>query len=293
MVFLPVEESEYSLAKASVATLKGQKSDIEGKGEKASVDEKKVLVELPAKISTAEADEAKKLTVLNEAKGTLTSLEQQRDACAVLLEVDAVAARLVLPPRRDDVQRQAAAADVVDARRLLGEDRRFMKSGPHCHHQFQLLGDRRQRGRRRPRLQRIAVDSLDVVHEQLGDERDVVADLLAPLGEPFHVIPGRGHPLVQVADCFSPLERAVLAYTDALVTQSGRVADGVFDALRAELSDEQILELTYITSLYDMHATMCRALRLEYDDRDEPIVEIPAPEGFSARDIGRDISRPE
>jgi alkylhydroperoxidase family enzyme len=96
-----------------------------------------------------------------------------------------------------------------------------------------------------------------------------------------------------VADCFSPLERAVLAYTDALVTQSGRVADGVFDALRAELSDEQILELTYITSLYDMHATMCRALRLEYDDRDEPIVEIPAPEGFSARDIGRDISRPE
>jgi hypothetical protein len=38
---------------------------------------------------------------------------------------------------------------------------------------------------------------------------------------------------------------------------------------------------------------MCRALRLEYDDRDEPIVEIPAPEGFSARDIGRDISRSE
>lgn len=80
-----------------------------------------------------------------------------------------------------------------------------------------------------------------------------------------------------VADCFSPLERAVLAYTDALVYDGGRVPDGVFDALRAGLSDEEILELTYITTLYDMHAVMSRALRTEFDDHDEPIVEIPAP----------------
>ena len=56
------------------------------------------------------------------------------------------------------------------------------------------------------------------------------------------------------------------------------------------LSDEEILELTYITAMYDMHAVMSRALRLEYDDRDEPIVEIAAPEGFGARDVGADIS---
>ena len=89
-----------------------------------------------------------------------------------------------------------------------------------------------------------------------------------------------------VADCFSPAERAVLAYTDALVLEGGRVADGVFDALREHLSDEAILELTYITCMYEMHATMCRALRLEFDDRDEPIVEVPGPEGVSAFDIG-------
>lgn len=83
----------------------------------------------------------------------------------------------------------------------------------------------------------------------------------------------------QVADCFSPIERAVLAYTDCLVLQSGRVPDGVVEALKAELSDEEILELTYITATYDMHATMSRALRLEYDDRDDPIVEVPDPEG--------------
>jgi alkylhydroperoxidase family enzyme len=86
------------------------------------------------------------------------------------------------------------------------------------------------------------------------------------------------------ADCYSPLERAVLAYTDCLVLEGGRVPDGVFDALRAGLSDDEILELTYTTSLYDMHATICRALRLEYDDVDERVVEIAAPD-----DTGEDF----
>jgi alkylhydroperoxidase family enzyme len=84
-------------------------------------------------------------------------------------------------------------------------------------------------------------------------------------------------PSWQVAACFSPIERAVLAYTDALVYDGGRVADGVFDALRSALTDEEIVELTYITTLYDMHAVMSRALRTEFDDRAEPIVEVPAP----------------
>jgi len=97
-------------------------------------------------------------------------------------------------------------------------------------------------------------------------------------------------PAWAVADCWSPVERAVLAYTDALVLDGGRVPDATFEALRQHLSDEAILELTYITCLYEMHATMSRALRLEYDDRDEPVVEVPAPEGFQAREIGRDIS---
>lgn len=84
-----------------------------------------------------------------------------------------------------------------------------------------------------------------------------------------------------VADCWSPVERAVLAYTDCLVLQGGRVPDGIFDVLKANLSDEEILELTYVTATYDMHATMSRALRLEYDDVDERIVEVPAPDGSS------------
>lgn len=88
-------------------------------------------------------------------------------------------------------------------------------------------------------------------------------------------------PSWQVADCFSPVERAVLAYTDALVLQHGRVPDAVFNALKASLSDEEILELTYITCTYMMHAVMSRALRLEYDDVADRVVEIAAPDDSS------------
>ena len=97
----------------------------------------------------------------------------------------------------------------------------------------------------------------------------------------------------QVADCYSQDERAVLAYADCLALQGGRTPEPVFAALKAFLSDEQILELTYIACLYDMHAVMSRALRTEWDDRDDPIVEVAAPEDFNGRDfldIGR---RPE
>lgn len=87
-----------------------------------------------------------------------------------------------------------------------------------------------------------------------------------------------------VADCFDAIERAVLAYTDALVHDGGRVADGVFDVLRAHLSDTEILELTYITCLYDMHAVMSRALRTESDDVAERIVET-GPRDVSALDV--------
>ena len=78
----------------------------------------------------------------------------------------------------------------------------------------------------------------------------------------------------QVADCFAEIERAVLAYTDCMALEHGRVPDAVFDALRESLSDEEILELTYITGLYLMHAVMSRALRTEWDDVDERITEI-------------------
>jgi alkylhydroperoxidase family enzyme len=94
------------------------------------------------------------------------------------------------------------------------------------------------------------------------------------------------------ASCFDETERLVLAYTDCLVYDHGRVPDGLFDALRDRLSDEEILELTYIAALYLQHAVMSRALRTEFDDRPEPIVEVTVEGVDASRDVGRDISLP-
>ncbi|MEP0392637.1 MAG: carboxymuconolactone decarboxylase family protein [Erythrobacter sp.] len=92
-------------------------------------------------------------------------------------------------------------------------------------------------------------------------------------------------PTWQTATCYTEKERLVLAYADRLVVHQGRVPDALFDALKAEFSDEEIMELTYTTTMYLMHAVMSRALRTEFDDRDDPITEVPAPEGFDALDF--------
>ena len=95
------------------------------------------------------------------------------------------------------------------------------------------------------------------------------------------------------SDVFSDEERAVLAYTDALVLDGGRVPDDLFARLKRFLSDEEILEFTYVTMTYELHATMCRALRLEYDDVDERIVEIPAPREAGNLDVMSAVGRSE
>lgn len=93
---------------------------------------------------------------------------------------------------------------------------------------------------------------------------------------------------------FSAPERAVLAYADDLVLAGGRVPDETFNRLQAHLPDEAILELTIMVCTYAMHATMCRALRMEYDDVPERVVEIPAPgAGGASANILEQIGRGE
>lgn len=82
------------------------------------------------------------------------------------------------------------------------------------------------------------------------------------------------------SDLFDDEERAVLAYTECLALAKGRTPDGVFNALKEYLSDLEILELTYIVSLYIMHSIMSKALRTEWDDHDDPVFERPTKEGF-------------
>lgn len=85
-------------------------------------------------------------------------------------------------------------------------------------------------------------------------------------------------PYWQISDVFTPLERAILTYVDALALEKGRVHDKVFEVLREELGEEQLLMLTYFINFYTLYATTGRSLKLEYDDVPERIIEIPAPE---------------
>ena len=91
-------------------------------------------------------------------------------------------------------------------------------------------------------------------------------------------------PYWTVADVFTPEERAVLAYVDGMILEAGRVHDQVFAKLRRSLPDDQILMLTYFVNMYALHATTTKALRLEYDDVPERVVEIPAPEQPGVQD---------
>jgi alkylhydroperoxidase family enzyme len=93
-------------------------------------------------------------------------------------------------------------------------------------------------------------------------------------------------PSWQTADCFDQTERLLLAYTDCLAGQQGRVPEQLFTALRQGFSDQEILEFTYTTTMYVMHAIMSRALRLEFDDRDDPVIEVKTTDGSDTLDIG-------
>ena len=91
-------------------------------------------------------------------------------------------------------------------------------------------------------------------------------------------------PSWSVSDAFSKKERALLAYVDCLILEGGRVPDATFDALKSHFSDEDILEITYHSLAYNLHAVSCKALRLEYDDVDERIREVPVPAGGAVAD---------
>ncbi len=68
----------------------------------------------------------------------------------------------------------------------------------------------------------------------------------------------------------TPPAAAALAYVDALVEALGTVPAAVDRDLRAHFGDEEILELTYIATLYLAHAVASKALQLEDDDPSDP-----------------------
>src|SRR5580658_8287252 len=66
----------------------------------------------------------------------------------------------------------------------------------------------------------------------------------------------------QNAQSFSARERAALAYTDAM-TRDVAVPDAVFEALRPHFNERQIVELSVLIGLYNMHTRVFTALRID------------------------------
>ena len=53
-----------------------------------------------------------------------------------------------------------------------------------------------------------------------------------------------------------------------------------FAELTRRFTEEQIIELTYIVGMFMMNAHMIRALRLEWDDHDDPVREMASPPDY-------------
>ena len=66
----------------------------------------------------------------------------------------------------------------------------------------------------------------------------------------------------QSATSFSARERAALAYTDAM-TRDVAVSDDAFEALRPHFNERQIVELSVLIGLYNMHTRVFSALRID------------------------------
>ena len=66
------------------------------------------------------------------------------------------------------------------------------------------------------------------------------------------------------APSFNARERAALAYTDAM-TRDIVVPDDVFDALRPHFDERQIVELSVLIGLYNMHTRVFTALGIDLE----------------------------
>jgi alkylhydroperoxidase family enzyme len=81
-------------------------------------------------------------------------------------------------------------------------------------------------------------------------------------------------PYWQTAACFDATERLLFAFADDLVLQHGRVPPQRYDELHGVLSDQEIVEFVHATLIYMAHATVCRALGVEFDDVVERVSEV-------------------
>jgi 4-carboxymuconolactone decarboxylase len=74
----------------------------------------------------------------------------------------------------------------------------------------------------------------------------------------------------RMATCFNEKERAALAYADTM-TRDIVVPDAVFDELKRQFNDRQIVELTVLIGSYNMNARVLTALDIDPQPRPDTV----------------------
>ena len=110
------------------------------------------------------------------------------------------------------------------------------------------------------RLREIAVIRVAYLNRTAYVVKQHVPELSVPEGLPVEESQALAN--WQDSKFFSPRERAALAYVDAM-TRDIAVPDAVFDGLRAHFSERQIVELTVLIGIYNMHTRVFMALGID------------------------------
>ena len=139
---------------------------------------------------------------------------------------------------------------------------RVMEHSPRLLHQFMRLGsDLRGRTRIDPRLRELAILTVGrltgapyeyVHHIAIARRAGVTEEQIA------------GLPVWERHPAFSEQERAVIRYAET-VTREVRVPDDVFEAVRAFLDAEQLVELTMNVAYYNLVVRFLEPMQVELE----------------------------
>ncbi|MSQ73048.1 MAG: carboxymuconolactone decarboxylase family protein [Betaproteobacteria bacterium] len=72
------------------------------------------------------------------------------------------------------------------------------------------------------------------------------------------------------ADCYDAAQKSVIEYTEAMTRQI-RVPEAVFAAVRAHLSDRELVELTATVGGYNLVSRFLEAMQIDHEKEDRQI----------------------
>ena len=142
---------------------------------------------------------------------------------------------------------------------------RVVGHSPRLLHQMMRLGnDLRYKTKLDPKLRELAILT---VGRLTGASYEYVHHIALALRNGVTQAQIDGLPVWERHPGFSEQERAVIRYAEA-VTRDVKVSDAVFDAVRAFLDDEQLVELTMNIAFYNFIVRILEPMQVELEEDD-------------------------